>query len=125
MKEQTEAQLRKDLSAEIEALDKRYQNLKDYLGGSQKETFEAISSLRAFKDDLSVITAHVLALSQLRGQRAKITWDSLFTNIDNALETVQNKPQSNAKNAIETALNMSDPKIEEVMAFLTKLRQSL
>ncbi len=122
---QTEAQLRKDLSIEIDALDKRYQNLRDYLGGAQIETFEAVGNLRAYKDDLSVITAHVLALYQLRGQRAKITWDSLFTNIDTALETIQNKPRANAKTVIETALNMSDPKIEEVMAFLTKLHQSL
>jgi hypothetical protein len=89
------------------------------------ETFEAIGNLRAYKDDLSVITAHVLALYQLRGQRAKITWDSLFTNIDTALENIQNRPRSNPRTVIETALNMSDPKIEEVMAFLTKLRQSL
>ncbi len=125
MNDQTETQLRKDLSAEIDALEKRYQNLKDYLEGTQMETFEATENLRAYKDDLSVITAHVLALYQLKGQRAKITWDSLFTNIDTALETIQNKPRSDPKTTIETALNMSDPKIEEVMAFLLKLRQSL
>lgn len=125
MKEQPEAQLRKDLRVEIEALEKRYQSLNDYLGGKQMETFEVVGNLRAYKDDLSVITAHVLALYQLKGQRAKITWDSLFTNIDVALETIQNKPRSSPKTAIETALNMSDPKIGEVMAFLIKLRQSL
>ncbi len=125
MKDQTETQLRKDLSAEIDALEKRYQNLEDYFRGSQLEPFEAVGNLRAYKDDLSVITAHVLALYQLKGQRAKITWESLFTNIDTALETIQNKPHSDPKATIETALNMSDPKIEEVMAFLLKLRQSL
>ena len=125
MKDQTEVQLRKDLSVEIEALEKRYQSLREYLGGAQMETFEAVGNLRTYKDDLSVITAHVLALYQLRGQRAKITWDSLFTNIDTALVTIQNKPRSNPRTAIETALNMSDPKIEEVMTFLAKLRQSL
>ena len=125
MKDQTEVQLRKDLSVEIEALEKRYQTLREYLGGAQMETFEVVGNLRTYKDDLSVITAHVLALYQLRGQRAKITWDSLFTNIDTALETIQNKPRSNPRTAIETALNMSDPKIEEVMTFLAKLRQSL
>jgi len=125
MKDQTEVQLRKDLSVEIEALEKRYQTLREYLGGAQMETFEVVGNLRTYKDDLSVITAHVLALYQLGGQRAKITWDSLFTNIDTALETIQNKPRSNPRTAIETALNMSDPKIEEVMTFLAKLRQSL
>jgi hypothetical protein len=125
MKDQTEAQLRKDLSIEIEALQKRYRSLNDYVRGAQMETFEVVGNLRAYKDDLSVITAHVLALYQLKGQRAKITWDTLFTNIDTALETIQNKPRSNPRTAIETALNMSDPRIEEVMAFLTRLGQSL
>ena len=125
MKDPVEVQLRRDLSAEIEALEKRYQSLREYLAGAQIETFEAAGILRAYKDDLSAITAHVLALYQLKGQRARITWDSLFTNIDNALETIQNKPRSNPRTAIDTALNMSDPKIEEVMAFLAKLKQSL
>jgi hypothetical protein len=125
MKDQTETQLRKDLSDEITALEKRYRNLKDYLEGAQMETFEVMGNLRAYKDDLSVITAHVLALYQLRGQRAKTTWDSLFTNIDTALETIQNRPRSDARTAIGTALNMSTPKIEEVMAFLLELRKSL
>ncbi len=113
------------MAAEIEAIEKRYQSLKEYLAGAQMENFEAVAMLQAYKGDLSVITAHVLTLYQLKGQRAKITWDSLFTNIDTALETIQNRPRSNARTAIETALNMSEPKIEEVMSFLAKLRESL
>ena len=125
MKDGTEAQLRKDLSSDIEALEKRYQTLREYLAGAQMETFEVVGNLRAYKDDLSGVTAHVLALYQLKGQRAKITWDTLFTNIDTALETIQNRPSSNPKTVIETALNMSEPKIEEVMAYLATLKQSL
>jgi hypothetical protein len=125
MKDETEARLRRDLSVEIEALEKRYQSLKDYLAGAQMETFEVVGILRAYKGDLSGITAHVLALYQLKGQRARITWDSLFTNIDTALETIQNSPRSSPRTAIETALNLSEPKIEEVMAYLAKLKQSL
>jgi hypothetical protein len=125
MKDGTEAQLRKDLSVEIEALEKRYQTLREYLAGAQMETFEVVGNLRAYKDDLSGITAHVLALYQLKGQRAKITWDTLFANIDTALETIQNRPRSNPKTVIETALKMSEPKIEEVMAYLATLKQSL
>ena len=125
MKDDTEAKLRRDLSVEIEALEKRYQNLREYLAGAQMETFEVVGNLRTYKDDLSGVTAHILALYQLKGQRAKITWDSLFTNIDTALETIQNHPRANPRTAIETALKMSTPKIEEVMAFLAKLKQSL
>jgi len=125
MKDATEAQMRKDLSAEIEALEKRYKTLKDYLAGAQMEDFEVAGALQAYKDDLSLISAHVLTLYQLKGQRAKITWESLFTNLDTALETIRNSAHPKARVAIETALNMSEPKIEEVMAFLGTLKQSL
>ena len=125
MKDGTEAQIRKDLTVEIEALEKRYRTLKDYLAGARMEDFEAAGALQAYKDDLSLISAHILTLYQLKGQRAKITWESLFTNIDTALETMRNSAHPKARAAIETALNMSEPKIEEVMAFLATLKQSL
>ncbi len=125
MKDGTEAQIRKALTVEIEALEKRYRTLKDYLAGAQMEDFEVLEALRVYKDDLSLISAHVLTLYQLRGQRAKITWESLFTNLDTALETIRNSTHPKPRVAIETALNMSEPKIEEVMAFLASLKQSL
>lgn len=120
-----ESQLGKDLSAEIAALEKRYRTIIDYLKGAQIEDFEAVEALQAYKDDLSVISAHILTLYQLKGQRAKITWDSLFTNIDTALETIRNSVHPKPRATIETALKMSEPKIEEVMAYLTALKQSL
>lgn len=89
------------------------------------ENFEIAGTLQTWKDDLSVISAHILTLYQLKGQRAKITWDSLFTNIDTALETIRNSTRPKPRAAIETALNMSDPKIGEVMAYLAKLKGSL
>lgn len=125
MQDEREAQTRKAISAEIEALQKPYKTVKAYLAGAEMETFEVVASLRAFKDDLSSVSAHVLTLYQLKGQRAKITWDSLFTNINTALETIQNSANTKPKAAIELAFNMSEPKVEEVMAYLAKLRQSL
>ena len=125
MKEGTEARIRKDLNTEIEALEKRYETIKDYFAGTQMEDFEIVGALRAYKDDLSTVSAHILTLYQLKGQRAKITWESLFTNIDTALETIRNSAHPKPKAAIETALNMSEPKIEEVMAYLATLKQSL
>ena len=125
MPDRTEAQIRKDLKVELEALEKRYETIKDYLAGSQMEDFEVVGALRAYKDDLSTVSAHILTLYQLKGQRAKITWDSLFTNIDTALETLKNSAHPKPRAAIETALNMSEPKIEEVMAYLATLKQSL
>ena len=125
MQDGREAQTRKDLRAEIGALQKRYTTIKNYLAGAEMENFEAVASLRAFKDDLSSVSAHILTLYQLEGQRAKITWDALFTNIDTALETIQNSANPKPKVAIELAFNMSAPKAEEVMAYLAKLQQSL
>jgi hypothetical protein len=125
MKDATEAQIGKDLKPEIEALEKRYQTIKDYLAGTQMETFEVVGALQAYKNDLSLISGHILTLYQLKGQRAKITWESLFTNIDTALETIRNSAHPKPRAAIETALNMSQPRIEEVMTFLSKLKKSL
>lgn len=126
MKDEAEVEMRKILSAEIEALEVRYETLRNYLSPkSQIDDLEIAGVLRVYKDDLSTITAHILTFYQLKGQRARITWDNLFINIDNALETIQNHPRVNPRTAIETAFNMSEPKIEEVMAYLAKLKQSL
>jgi hypothetical protein len=125
MKDESEAQTRKVLTAEIETLEIRYETLKEYLAGRQIDDSEIVGVLRMYKDDLSTISAHILTLYQLKGQRAKITWESLFTNIDTALEAIQNSPRTKPRVAIETALNMSEPKIEEVMAYLATLKQSL
>ena len=125
MKDGTEAQIRRDLTVEIEVLEKRYKTLKDSLAGTQMEDLEAAEALRLYKDDLSLISAHILTLYQLKGQRAKITWESLFTNLDTALETIRDSAHSMARVTIKTALNMSEPTIEEVMAFLATLKQLL
>jgi hypothetical protein len=120
-----EAQMHKILGAEIEALDVRYETLKEYLAGHQIDDLEIIGVLRAFRDNLSTISSQILTLYQLKGQRAKITWDSLFTNIDTALDAIQNSPRVKPRDAIKTALKMSEPTIEEVMAYLASLRRSL
>lgn len=120
-----EAQMHKILGAEIDALDVRYETLKEYLAGHQIDDLEIIGVLRAFKDNLSAISSQILTLYQLKGQRAKITWDSLFTNIDTALDAIQKSPRVKPRDAIKTALKMSEPTIEEVMAYLASLRRSL
>ncbi len=125
MEKQTEAQMRQDLKAEINALEARYEPIKSYLAGAEMEKFEILGALKAWRDDLGVISVHILTLYQLKGQRTKITWESLFTNIDNALETIRDSPRAKPRATIEAALSMSDAKVEEVMAYLAKLKQSL
>jgi chromosome segregation ATPase len=125
MREETEARMRSDLKSEIKALEKRYETIKNYLAGAETEDFEIVGALQALKDDLSTISAHILTLYQLKGQRTRITWESLFTNIDTALEAIRNSAHAKPRATIEMAFDMSDPKIGEVMAYLAKLKQFL
>ena len=125
MQDEPEARIRKDLYAEIGALERRYETLKHHLATAETDDFEIVGALQAFRDDLTIVSATVLTLYQLKGQKTKITWDTLFTNIDTALETIQNSANPKPKVAIETALKMSDPRIEEVMDYLSRLKKSL
>jgi len=83
-----------------------------------------VGTVKGLRDTLSKISTHVLTLYTLEGQKTKITWDSLLANIDNALETLQSS-RSNPVPAIQLALNISEPKIEEVMSYLLTLKKSL
>jgi hypothetical protein len=125
VEKETEAQMRRDLKSEIEALERRYETIQNYLAGAEMENFEIVGTLQAWRDDLGIISAHILTLYQLKGQRTKITWESLLTNIGTALETIRNSTRAKPRATIEAALNMSEAKIEEVMAYLAKLKQSL
>jgi hypothetical protein len=125
MRDGTDEIIKTELYKEIETLEDQYHTIKDYLAGKNLDRAEIIGNLREFRDTLSKISAHILMLYTLEGQKTKITWDSLFTNIDNALETLQNSARSNPKSTIQLALNISEPKIEEVVSYLLNLKESL
>jgi hypothetical protein len=125
MRDGTDEIIKTELYAEIEALEKQYRVLKDYLSGKEAESLEIIGNLQGFRSTLSKISMHILTLYTLEGKKTKITWDSLFTNIDRALETLQASARSNPRPTIQLALNMSEPKIEEVMSYLLNLKKSL
>jgi hypothetical protein len=108
---------------EIETLEVQYHELKGYLGGND-DSLEIIGIAKGFRDTLNKISTHVLTLYTLEGQKAKITWDSLITNIDHALETFQSS-RSKPRSAIQLALNISEPKIEEVISYLLSLKKNL
>ncbi len=120
-----DALTRAEIIAEIEALDDNYQTLQRYLLGSDLDTLEAIGALHSFKMGLDRISAHILALYELGGQRTKITWEPLLQNLDTAIQTLQRRRGSDAKTAIRTALEMSEPNVGEVMVYLSKLKASL
>jgi hypothetical protein len=124
MRDGTDEIIKTELYGEIETLDKQYRAITGYLSGKEAESLEIIGTLRGFKSTLSKISMHILTLYTLEGQKTKITWDSLFTNIDNALERLQTS-RSNPRPTIQLAFDMSEPKIEEVMSYLLTLKKSL
>jgi hypothetical protein len=125
MRDGTDEIIKTKLYNEIETLEKQYRVVKDYLSGTEAESLEVIRTLQEFRDTLSKISMHILTLYTLEGQKTKITWDSLFTNIDNALETLRSSARSNPKSTIQLAFDMSEPKIEEVLSYLLTLKKSL
>jgi hypothetical protein len=125
MRDGTDEIIKTELYGEIETLEKQYHAIKDYLSGTESESLEIIGNLQGFRNTLSKISMHILTLYTLEGQKTKITWDSLFTNIDNALERLQGSARSNPRPTIQLALDMSEPKIEEVMSYLLTLKKSL
>jgi hypothetical protein len=125
MRDGTDEIIKTELYTEIETFEKQYRAIKDYLAGKDCDRLEVIGTLQGFRSTLSKISSHILMLYTLEGQKTKITWDSLFTNIDNALETLQAFARSNPRSTIQLALNISEPKIEEVLSYLLALKESL
>ena len=123
MRDGTDEIIKTKLYGEIETLEQQYRALKGYLAGDD-DSLEIVGAAKGFRDTLNKISMHVLTLYTLEGRKAKITWDSLITNIDQALETLQ-ASRSKPKPAIQLALNISEPKIEEVMSYLLTLKKSL
>jgi hypothetical protein len=124
MRDGTDEIVKTKLYGEIETLEQQYRALKGYLAEKEDNSLEIVGAVKEFRDTLNKISTHVLTLYTLEGQKTKITWDSLLTNIDNALETLQSS-RSKPRPAIQLALNISEPKIEEVMSYLLTLKKSL
>ncbi len=125
MRDGTDEIVKTELYGEIETLEKQYRTLKDYLSGKEYDSLEISGTLKKFRNTLSKISMHILTLYTLEGQNTKITWDSLFTNMDHALERLQASAGLNPRPTIQLALDMSEPKIEEVISYLLTLKESL
>ncbi len=125
MKSEQESRIRRYLNSEIGVLESRYSTISNYLDGAEMEDFEVASALKAYRDDLAAISAHILTLYVVTGKKTKITWDSLLDNIDTALNIITNSVNPNSRAAIGAALNMSEPRIQEVMNYLAMLKKSL
>jgi hypothetical protein len=123
MRDGTDEIIKTKLYGEIATLEKQYHTLKACLSGKEGD-LEIVGAVKRLRDTLSKTSTHVLTLYTLEGKKTKITWDSLLKNIDNALETLQSS-SSKPVPAIQLALNISEPKIEEVMSYLLTLKKSL
>jgi hypothetical protein len=119
-----EGTMKTELLSEIHALERQYDLIEEYLSGKEYATVEIVQTLREFKNTLNKISAHILTMYTLRSQKAKITWDPLLTNIDNALQTIQTSSRQ-PRATIELSLRISDPKIEQVMSYLSSFKESL
>jgi len=125
IRDEKDAIMKMELFTEIQAIEKEYQVIEKFLSGAEYATVDIIQTLREFKNNLNRISAHILTLYTLKGQKTKITWDSLLTNIDNALETIQTSSKPNPRTTIRLSLKISDPKIEQIMSYLSVLKESL
>ena len=124
MQDGKDAQVRRALRAEIDALQKYYATLKEYVAGKEYDSIEIAATLQVFKESLNRITSHILTLYVLNKQKTKIAWEPLLENLENATATTR-AARGNVRSAIELAFNMSDPNAQEVMAYLAKLKESL
>ena len=125
MRDGTDEIIKTQLYGEIETLEKGYHSIKEYLSGTEAENLKIIGDLQGFRNTLSKISMHILTLYTLEGQKTKITWDSLFMNIDHALERLKASAGLNPRPTIKLAFDMSEPQIEEVMSYLLTLKKSL
>ena len=125
MRDGTDEIIKTKLYGEIETLEQQYHALRGYLAGEDADRLEVVGVAKGFRATLNKISMHVLTLYTLEEQKAKITWEPLLTNIDNALERLQSSASSKPVPAIQLALNISEPKIEEVMSYLLTLKKSL
>jgi hypothetical protein len=126
MQNEIDARISSELCSEIHRLEESYKIIREYLLGVEIDTTEVHIALQKFKDNLSVASAHILALYNIRGQKIRsIPWESLFTNIDYALATIAISPNQKARSAIQLALTISEPKIDQVMTYLLTLKESL
>jgi len=119
-----DAQANAILRDEIDALQKNYSTIKEYLSGKECDPIEVAATLQVFKENLNRVSSHILTMYVLKGIKAKITWDSLLANLYNASATIQ-KSRLDQRSAIELAFNMSEPNAQEVMTYLAKLKESL
>jgi hypothetical protein len=126
MSADTEAQIKKDLLAEIEILDQNYRMIAGFVAGQDLDPSTIGTSIISFKNSLHRSSAYVLTLYNLRGQRITIPWEALFNNLDFAIATISGSSVSiKQRDAIRSILCMSQNDMRQVLNYFYALKESL
>jgi hypothetical protein len=126
MSSDTEAQIKRDLLAEIAILDQNYRVIAGFVAGQDLDPSTIGTSILSFKNSLNRSSAYVLALYNLRGQRVTIPWESLFTNLDFALATISGSSVSiKQRDAVRSILGMSQNDMRQTLNYFAALKESL
>lgn len=126
MSSDTEAQIKRDLLAEIQILDQNYRVIAGFVAGQDYDPATIGTSIQSFKNSLNRSSAYVLALYNLRGQRVTIPWEALFTNLDFALATISGQSVTlKQRDAVRSILGMSQNDMRQVLNYFAALKESL
>lgn len=122
----TEAQIKKDLLAEIPILDQNYRIIAGFVAGQDLDPSAIGTSILSFKNSLHRSSAYVLTLYNLRGQRITIPWEALFNNLDFAIATISGSAVSiKQRDAVRSILGMSQNDMRQVLNYFSALKESL
>lgn len=112
------------LRNELESLTKRYKIIKDYLSGVELSLSDIREQLQSFKDSLSTVRLHLMLEMARQGNLVNISFEPIMNAVDIALVMMESNP-SNARQALQLAFSISTVKIEDIMAFLSFIRESM
>lgn len=112
------------LRNELESLIKRYKIIKDYLIGAELSLDDIREQLQSFKDNLSRVRLHLMLQMAKQGNTVKISFEPIMNAIDIALVLMESDPL-NARQSLQLSLAISTVKIEDIMAFLSLIREGL
>ena len=116
--------LENTLRNELESLLGQYKIIKDYLSGVELSFDNIREQLQSFKDSLSTVRLYLMLHTTRQGNPVNISFEPLMNAIDLALAMMESNP-SNARQLLQSALFISTIKIEDLMAFLSLIRESI
>jgi len=120
-------EIRSEIILEIEALEKDYEVIKNFLKGIQYELPRIRTSLQSFKDRMSKVRSLIIAYFQMQGKNFDLQTRPILDSIDMALVLMEVNPKMNmqqARGILQLTLLMASIKIEDVMAFISTLKKT-